>query len=127
MTPDHPLRLALEPVADALGAALVEPVDMQPGDIPLRWQGEVVGGFRQPGLHDALERLLDSLEIEYGSPLADLGREDKQAVVARLDDLGAFVIRKAAEDVADRLDVSRFTVYNYLNARDTTSNNGERR
>ncbi|MCB0991699.1 MAG: helix-turn-helix domain-containing protein [Acidimicrobiales bacterium] len=127
MTPDHPLRRALEPVADALGAALVEPIDMQPGDIPLRWQGEVVGGFRQPGLHDALERLLDSLEVEYGSPLADLDREDKQAVVARLDDLGAFVIRKAAEDVADRLDVSRFTVYNYLNARDTTPNNRERR
>ena len=127
MIPDHPLRRALEPVADALGAALVEPIDMQPGDIPLRWQGEVVGGFRQPGLHDALERLLDSLEVEYGSPLADLDREDKQAVVARLDDLGAFVIRKAAEDVADRLDVSRFTVYNYLNARDTTPNNRERR
>ena len=127
MPPDHPLRRALEPVADALGAALVEPIDMQPGDIPLRWQGEVVGGFRQPGLHDALERLLDSLEVEYGSPLADLDREDKQAVVARLDDLGAFVIRKAAEDVADRLDVSRFTVYNYLNARDTTPNNRERR
>ena len=127
MTPDHPLRRALEPVADALGAALVEPIDMQPGDIPLRWQGEVVGGFRQPGLHDALERLLDSLEVEYGSPLADLDREDKQAVVARLDDLGAFVIRKAAEDVADRLDVSWFTVCYYLNARDTTSNNRERR
>ncbi|MEZ5281523.1 MAG: helix-turn-helix domain-containing protein [Acidimicrobiales bacterium] len=127
MTPDHPLRRALEPVADALGAVLVEPIEMQPGDIPLRWQGEVVGGFRQPGLHDALERLLDSLEVEYGSPLADLDREDKQAVVARLDDLGAFVIRKAAEDVADRLDVSRFTVYNYLNARDTTPNNRERR
>ena len=127
MTPDHPLCRALEPVADALGAVLVEPIEMQPGDIPLRWQGEVVGGFRQPGLHDALERLLDSLEVEYGSPLADLDREDKQAVVARLDDLGAFVIRKAAEDVADRLDVSRFTVYNYLNARDTTPNNRERR
>jgi predicted transcriptional regulator YheO len=26
------------------------------------------------------------------------------------------VIRRAVEDVADRLGVSRFTVYNYLNA-----------
>ncbi|MCP3937048.1 MAG: transcriptional regulator [Actinomycetia bacterium] len=92
---------------------------MQPGDIPLRWDGAVVAGFRQPGLHDALERLLDAAESEYATPLSELTREDKQAVVARLDDLGAFVIRKAAEDVADRLDVSRFTVYNYLNARDT--------
>ncbi len=33
----------------------------------------------------------------------------------RLDELGAFTLRKAVEDIADRLEVSRFTVYNYLN------------
>ncbi len=118
MTDDHPLRVALGPVSEALGAIIVDPRDMQSGDIPLEWEGETVGGFRQAGLHDVLERLLDSAEADYETPLAELSREAKQEVVARLDDLGAFVIRKAAEDVADRLDVSRFTVYNYLNARE---------
>ena len=33
-----------------------------------------------------------------------------------LDGRGAFQLRKAVEDVADALGVSRFTVYNYLNA-----------
>jgi predicted transcriptional regulator YheO len=33
-----------------------------------------------------------------------------------LDDRGAFTLRKAVEDVADSLRVSRFTVYNYLNS-----------
>ena len=33
-----------------------------------------------------------------------------------LDDRGAFILRRAVEDVADAMGVSRITVYNYLNA-----------
>ena len=33
-----------------------------------------------------------------------------------LDERGAFQLRKSVEEVADALGVSRFTVYNYLNA-----------
>jgi predicted transcriptional regulator YheO len=33
-----------------------------------------------------------------------------------LDDRGAFQLRRSVEEVADALGVSRFTVYNYLNA-----------
>ena len=50
--------------------------------------------------------------------MAELSREDKQRAVARLHDRGAFRYRKSVEVVADALGVSRFTVYNYLNARD---------
>jgi hypothetical protein len=107
---------ALVPVAEALGASLVEPDQVETGDVPLVWDGQVVGGFRQLGLHDALDRLLVAAEIEQGRPLTDLDRETKQEVVRRLDAQGAFVIRRAVEDVADRLGVSRFTIYNYLNA-----------
>jgi predicted transcriptional regulator YheO len=51
-----------------------------------------------------------------GARLAALSREDKQRAVRLLDERGAFQLRKAVEDVADALGVSRFTVYNYLNA-----------
>ena len=115
---DHPLLRAVEPLAAQLGAVLVTADDVGPGDIPLEWDGELVGGFRQVGLHGALERLLAAVEHEYGRPLVELEREQKQEVVRRLDDQGAFVIRKAVEEVADALGVSRFTVYNYLNADD---------
>lgn len=115
---DHPLLRSLAPVADALGATLVGPDEVAPGDLPLEWDGALVGGFRQAGLHDALARLLARMEREFGTSLADLDRESKQEVVRRLDEEGAFVIRKAVEDVADALGVSRFTVYNYLNAED---------
>lgn len=113
---DHPLLRALRPIAETLGAQIVPPACMEPGDLPLEWEGEVVGGFRQPGVNGALGRLLDRMERQFGAPLDELDREAKQQVVRRLDEEGAFVIRKAVEEVADALAVSRFTVYNYLNA-----------
>ena len=71
---------ALAPVAEALGASLVDPDDVETGDVPLVWDGQVVGGFRQLGLHDVLDRLLVAAETEHGSPLAELDRETKQEV-----------------------------------------------
>lgn len=113
----HPLLTALAPVADALGATLVGARELAAGDLPLEWEGEVVGGFRLPSLHAALDRLLARFEAEHGRPLASLSREQKQELVQRLDDEGAFLLRRAADEVADAIGVSRFTIYNYLNAR----------
>jgi len=113
----HALLVALRPVAAAVGGELVEAPEVQPSDIPLVWEGAVVGGFRLAReLHGALERLMNGVERELGAPLAHLSREDKQRAVRILDQRGAFTLRKAVEDVADALGVSRFTVYNYLNA-----------
>lgn len=67
-------------------------------------------------LHDALARMIGQVEAELGLPLAELDREGKQAAVRMLDDQGAFLLRKAIEDVADTMGVSRITIYNYLNA-----------
>jgi HTH domain len=113
---DHPLLDALLPVADALGASLVVAAEVDPSDIPLRWDGEVVGGLRLPQLHGALSRLIEQVERELGGELGELSREDKQRAVRLLDERGAFLLRRSVEDVADALCVSRITVYNYLNA-----------
>src|SRR5215207_8416160 len=115
----HPLLVALEPVAAALGADLVEGRaldDLDAGDVPLRWDGQLVGGLRLPGVHGTLERMIAAVESELGGGLASLSREAKQEAVRRLDRRGAFQLRRAVEEVADALGVSRFTVYNYLNA-----------
>ena len=112
----HPLLEALLPVADELGATLVEGHQLSPGDVPLRWHDEVVGGFRMPGLHGALERTMLAVERELGCDLATPSREDKQLAVRLLAERGAFTLRRAVEDVADAMGVSRFTIYNYLNA-----------
>jgi hypothetical protein len=110
----HPLLVAIAPVAEALGASLVSATRVRPGDIPLEWEGELVGGLRLPGVRGALERMVAAVEAELGGELKDLSREDKQRAIRLLDDRGAFQLRKAVEDVADLMGVSRFTVYNYL-------------
>ena len=43
-------------------------------------------------------------------------RAEKQQLVRYLDERGAFALRRSVESVAETLGVSRFTVYNYLDA-----------
>jgi hypothetical protein len=112
----HPLLVAVQPVADALGAQLVEPGAATGSDIPLEWDGTVVGALRLPVVPMTLPRLIDGVERELGGRLGDLSREDKQRAVRMLEERGAFMLRRAVDDVADALGVSRITVYNYLNA-----------
>jgi hypothetical protein len=111
------LLAAVAPVAEAVGGRVVACDELAAGDIPLRWEGVVVGGVRlQAELRGALDRLITGVERELGRPLASLSREDKQLAVRLLDERGAFTLRKAVEDVADAMGVSRFTVYNYLHS-----------
>ena len=114
--PPHALLRAVKPVLDAVGATLVPVAQQEPSDVPLMWEGEVVAAVRMPPLHGALDRLIDTVAAELGAPLPSLSREDKQRAVRLLDDRGAFTLRRAVEDVADAMGVSRITVYNYLNA-----------
>lgn len=114
--PRHPLVLAVKPVVEALGASLIPADRREPGDVPLRWEGAIIAAVRMPPLHGALERLIDTVEQEMGGALPDLAREDKQRAIRLLDERGAFTLRRAVEDVADAMGVSRITVYNYLNA-----------
>ncbi len=108
---------AVRPVVDAVGAEIVSVRDSGPDDIPLVWRGKPVAAVRLPGagLSGALDRLIAMTEAEFGAPLRDLSREDKQRAVRRLEERGAFTVRKSVELVAETLGVTRFTVYNYLN------------
>ncbi|SFA90425.1 HTH domain-containing protein [Amycolatopsis marina] len=68
---------------------------------------------------DVLGQLVQQVEQELGSPLAELDRPGKQRAVRLLEERGAFQLRKSVAAVAEALGVTRFTVYNYLN-RDTS-------
>ncbi len=107
---------SVKPIAQALGASIVAPSRMRNGDIPLKWQGQVVGGMRLADLQGALERVIKQVEAELGGSIGKLSREGKQRAVRLLDERGAFTLRRSIEDVADAMGVSRITVYNYLNA-----------
>ena len=112
----HPLIQAARPVVEAVGASFVSVDDAEPSDVPLVWEGVTIAAVRMPPLHGALDRLIDAVEVELGGQLPLLSREGKQKAIRLLDERGAFILRRAVEDVADAMGVSRITVYNYLNA-----------
>lgn len=112
----HEIESLLKPLLDATGATIV-PVDLiQGSDVALRWNGETVVAVRLAPLHGALDRVIESVERELGGKLSTLSRDGKQSAIRLLDERGAFVLRRAVEDIADVMGVSRITVYNYLNA-----------
>jgi hypothetical protein len=112
----HPVLATLQPLVDALGCSMIDSSQIEAADIPLVFEGELIAAVRLPDLHGALARLIDSVEREMGQQLPDMNREQKQLAIRLLDDRGAFTLRRAVEDVADAMGVSRITVYNFLNA-----------
>ena len=113
---EHPIVASIQPLVRAMGGELVEADRREPSDIPIVWDDEVVVAVRLPPLHGALDRLIEGVERDLGGRLTDLSRENKQRAIRLLDERGAFTLRRAVEDVADAMGVSRITVYNYLNA-----------
>ena len=108
--------LHLSPVVEALGGQLVDHGSAQPADTAVVWRSEIVGYLRSAELHGVLERLVARVEQETGCGLDEMSRSEKQTAVRRLDELGAFLLRGAVEDIAQLMGVSRVTLYSYLNA-----------
>lgn len=65
------------------------------------------------------EGILRDAIAAVGVPIDLMKKTHKVAVVRELDKRGFFTIREAVEIAAARLDVSRYTIYNYLNELDT--------
>jgi len=61
-----------------------------------------------------LERNIEEALAEDAVPVAMMKKEDKLRVVRRLEQVGVFQIKGAVASVAAALDVSRYTIYNYL-------------
>lgn len=110
----HSVFEAIEPLLSIVGGEVIDPDHLATGDIPVVWKGETIGGVRLGSLNDALNRMVHRIEAELGAPLAELGRTAKQRAVQMLDEQGAFLLRKSIDEIADRMGVSRITVYNYL-------------
>lgn len=111
---DHAVFDAIAPLLAVVGGEVVEPKDVADGDVPIMWDGHTIGAVRLGSLSDALDRMVAHIESELGGSLVDLSRTDKQAAIRMLDEQGAFLLRKSIDDIADRMGVSRITVYNYL-------------
>ena len=67
---------------------------------------------------DNVGQLLDYLFAEgerlIGKPAAEMNREEKMQFIAFLDQKGAFLITKSGQRVMELLQISKYTLYNYL-------------
>jgi predicted transcriptional regulator YheO len=65
---------------------------------------------------ELLEYMLQSALSYVDKPVTLMDREDRQRFLKYLDDKGMFVISKSGDRVCEFLGISKFTLYNYLDA-----------
>jgi len=65
-------------------------------------------------VEELLQDTIDQILSKERKPVTLLDKADRVRVVRALDERGVFLIKGAVEDVAKSLNVSRYSVYNYL-------------
>ncbi|MGA9175456.1 MAG: helix-turn-helix transcriptional regulator [Thermoactinomyces sp.] len=65
-------------------------------------------------VNELLDFLLQECQHEIGKPVSLMLKEDKMKAVDFLDKKGAFLIKKAGDRICKFLDISKFTLYNFL-------------
>lgn len=75
--------------------------------------GEAMELYRG-SVNKMLDYLINSALLEVGKSPAAMTREDKLHIVESLDRRGAFLIAKSSKRVCDILEISKVTLYSYL-------------
>lgn len=96
-----------------------------PSEVPFEMLDEPSSGVLTRGdesFPQTVEQLTTSAVMDtiasIGVPVALMHKKHKLEVVRELDRRGIFLIRDSVEYVAASLDVTRYTIYNYLNSID---------
>ncbi len=71
---------------------------------------------------DLLDILIQEANSYVGKPVARMSKEDKMKGILFLDEKGAFLIKKASDRIAKFFDISKFTLYNYLEEAKSSKN-----
>ena len=62
----------------------------------------------------SINQILNESISQVGVPAEEMGKHDRMRVIRMLHERNVFQMQKAVPYVAERLKISRFTVYNYL-------------
>ena len=65
-------------------------------------------------IRDVVSGMVTKILGEMGRTPGAMTREEKMEVVKRLEERGAFLVKRSAEQVAEALDLSRYTIFSYL-------------
>lgn len=63
---------------------------------------------------ELLDTLIDQALSLVGKPVALMNKDDKVKVVRYLNDAGAFLITKSGDKISKLLNISKFTLYSYM-------------
>lgn len=61
-----------------------------------------------------LEDLYDQAVARVGKPVPLMNKDERVKMIQYLDKKGAFTIHKSIPIISEKMDISRFTIYNYL-------------
>lgn len=69
----------------------------------------------QNTLESAIREIVENSVKEIDRPLHALTKDDRKSIIKSMRDKGLFLARSGVDIAASRLNISRFTVYNYIN------------
>lgn len=75
---------------------------------------EQYNGFFCNTLEELLDKLFKEATSRIGKPVSSMKKDDKKEVVRYLNSKQFFLVKGAIEEIAERLGVTRYTIYNYL-------------
>lgn len=65
---------------------------------------------------DLLEQLIQESNDFVGKPVAMMTKDDKTRAIQYLNERGAFLIKKAGDKISKYYDISKYTLYKYMDA-----------
>lgn len=69
-----------------------------------------------PNVNDLLDQLIEESVEHVGKPVALMNKEDKIKAIHYLDEKGAFLVKKSGDKISKYYDISKYTLYNYMDS-----------
>ncbi|MCI8538465.1 MAG: transcriptional regulator [Oscillospiraceae bacterium] len=88
-----------------------------------QFEGNLMTSLSQ-GSQPSLEALFDACHEVVNKPIAKMHKADRLTLVRLLREKGAFQIQRSVPYVAERMGVSKYTIYNYLNELENADHEG---
>lgn len=74
-------------------------------------------------VNELLDHLIEQSVARIGKPVALMNKEDKKSAISFLNDSGALLITKSSDKISKYFGISKFTLYSYLDSKQSCSNN----
>ena len=84
--------------------------------LPRREAADTRTNAEAPDMEGLMREIIDASVHRYGKPVGMMNKDEKTAAVETMLERGLFIVKGGVEKAAAALGVTRFTIYNYLDA-----------